>query len=343
LSYGPEDVGKLARADAGVSRRVIFPAFGLRCVTAVTIGAVVSAESVSNSRPEESGASARAALWLLPLAVVAAWWVRDLSFEWSSLVEYRFGPIVVMLTAYLVWERWPTRPKPEAPVSFAPSLALASFGFVCVLAAELYRIGLARTPTSSMLLSIGCASFIAAQLLVLAGRPTLRHFLFPLLFFFIAVPIPKFFWNPIVLGLQSFVAMLNVETLRVMGIPAERHVHIIQLPNTQVGVDEACSGVRSLQSSIMAALFVGDLTLRRWGWKVFFVLGGVGLAIAGNFVRSLYLSLTAYRHGAEALKAVHDAAGWSVLAFTAVGVVLLALLVSRLDRGLPVPSAGKDS
>lgn len=285
---------------------------------------------------KSSGSIVYQALWLLPLAAVAAWWVRDLSFQWSSLVEYRFGPIVVMLAAYLVWERWPARPRVEEPASFVSCLALAVFGFVCVLAAELYRIGLARTPTSSMLLSIGCASFIAAQLLCISGRPTLRHFLFPLLFFFIAVPIPKILWNPIVLNLQSFVAILNVETLRLLGIPAERHAHIITLPkNISVGVDEACSGVRSLQSSIMAALFVGDLTLRRFGWKVVFVFGGVSLAIAGNFARSLYLSLTAYHHGSDALKAVHDAAGWSVLAFTAVGVVLLSLLVSRLDRLTP--------
>jgi exosortase len=292
----------------------------------------MSADVQSGVRPEAPATGWTRALWLLPAALVAAWWIRDLSFEWSSLVEYHFGPIVVMLAAYLVWERWPSRPLQDAPAPFGTSLALAAVGFCCVLAAELYRIGLARTPTSSMLLSIGCALFIAAQLLVISGRRTLLHFLFPLLFFFIAVPIPKFFWNPIVLGLQTFVAMLNVEALRLMGIPAERFAHVIQLPNTRVGVDEACSGVRSLQSSIMAALFVGDLTLRRPGLKVFFLVGGVVLAILGNFLRSLYLSLTAYRHGDAALKAVHDTAGWSVLAFTAVGVVLLALLVSRLER-----------
>ena len=42
--------------------------------------------------------------------------------------------------------------------------------------------------------------------------------------------------------------------------------------------------------------------------------------------------MTAYRQGTDALKALHDAAGWSVLAFTAVGVVLLAMLVGRLEN-----------
>jgi hypothetical protein len=36
----------------------------------------------------------------------------------------------------------------------------------------------------------------------------------------VAVPIPKILWNPIVLGLQNFITMLNVETLKLIGIPA---------------------------------------------------------------------------------------------------------------------------
>jgi len=285
-----------------------------------------------------SGPSVIPMLWLLPVSVVCAWWVNDLRHQWASLVEYHFGWIVVMLAGYLVWERWPTRPLQDEPASFGPNLLMAAAGSICVAIGELYRIGIARTPSSSMALSIGCALFVAALVRGLHGQRTLRHFLFPLLFFFIAVPIPKSLWNPIVLGLQTFVAILNVEALGLLGIPAERHAHVIQLPNATVGVDEACSGVRSLQSSIMVALFIGDLTLRRTGWKIFFALGGITLAIAGNFARSLYLSTTAYRHGTDALKAIHDAAGWSVLAFTACGLVLLAVLVGRLEA-LTTPRA----
>lgn len=290
-----------------------------------------SAADLAPHSKTESGASVLQVLWLLPVAVVCAWWVNDLRYQWASLVEYHFGWIVVMLAVYLVWERWPTRPLQDEPAAFGLNLLMAAAGSICVAIGELYRIGIARTPSSSMALSIGCALFVAAMVRGLHGPRTLRHFLFPLLFFFIAVPIPKSLWNPIVLGLQTFVAILNVETLGLLGIPAERHAHVIQLPNATVGVDEACSGVRSLQSSIMAALFIGDLTLRRTGWKVFFALGGIALAIAGNFARSLYLSTTAYRHGTEALKAIHDTAGWSVLAFTACGLVLLAMLVGRLE------------
>jgi len=273
------------------------------------------------------------ALWA-PGAVVVAWWVWELSHHWAALVEYRFGWIVAMLAAYLAWERWPTQP-PARPGGHQGAVVLLGLGGAAlVLLAELYRIGLARTPTQAMLFSLGCASFVLAHLLALSGWERTRHFLFPVLFFFVAVPIPKIVWNPIVFGLQSLVTFLNVEALNLLGIPAVQQAHVIRLPNTTVGVDEACSGVRSLQSSIMAALFIGDLTLRRAGWKVFFLFAGVALAVVGNFGRSLYLSLTAHRSGADALKAVHDSAGWSVLLFTAAGIAALAWFVTRLEARL---------
>ncbi|MEI6342282.1 MAG: exosortase/archaeosortase family protein [Verrucomicrobiota bacterium] len=279
----------------------------------------------------------------MPGAVVVVWWIWELSFHWASLVEYKFGWIVVVLAGFLAWERWPTKPpmRPGGQVMVVGVLGLC--GFLMVLAAELYRIGLARTPTQAMLFSLGCASFVIAHMLSLLGWQGTRHFLFPVLFFFVAVPIPKFFWNPVVFGLQHFVASLNVEALNLLGIPAIQQNHVIQLPNTTVGVDEACSGVRSLQSSIMAALFIGDLTLRRVGWKFFFLAVGVLLAVMGNFGRSFYLSLTAHKGGPDALKAVHDSAGWSVLVFTAAGMACLAWAMTGIEKRVQQALASTDA
>lgn len=292
----------------------------------------MSSHPSTEPAPGRANASLAGKVLFAALVPVLAWWTLDLSYMWRSLVDYQFGWIVVMLAGYLIMERWPTRPVQDTPVAFWKCLLMALAGFPLVLFAELYRIGMSRTPTSSMSLSIGAALFVAALMLAVRGPATLRHFLFPLLFFFVAVPIPKVLWNPIVFSLQSFVAMVNVETLRLIGIPAEQHNQIIKLPNTEVGVNEACSGVRSLQSSIMAALFVGDLMLRRAGWRVALVVGGIGLAVLGNLCRSLFLSLAAYRGGAAGLQAVHDAAGWSVLIFTAVGVIVLVQILCRLEK-----------
>ena len=271
-------------------------------------------------------------LFHLPWVSVVAWWVWDLHIHWETQVEFQHGWLVVPLAAYLAWERVPGTP-PSVP---APSLrgpwVLALLSMPLVLVAELYKLAVASTPSSSFALSIGCCGFLTAIVWTQHGLPVAKRFLFPILFLFVAVPIPKSIWNPVVLGLQGFITALNVETLNLLGIPAHRSGNLIHLPKGVVGVDEACSGIRSLQSSIMAALFISDLTLRRTGAKVFFFVAGIGLAILGNFGRSLFLSLTAARKGIKAVDVVHDTAGWSVLVFTAGGIALLAWWIARAEK-----------
>jgi exosortase len=199
------------------------------------------------------------------------------------------------------------------------------------LVAELYRYALARSPASATALSLGTLCFIRAAILQQWGPQTLRHFRFPILFALIAVPIPGVLWSPVVFGLKGLVTFVNVELLNLLGIPALQQGSVIQLPNCRVGVDEACSGIRSLQSSLMMALFIGDQSLRQVGLRWLLVGGAVGWAVVGNIGRSLYLSLTAHRHGAEALDAVHDTAGWSVLVVTLVGLGVMAWALARWE------------
>ena len=58
------------------------------------------------------------------------------------------------------------------------------------------------------------------------------------------------------------------------------------------------------------------------------------LAVFGNLIRSLYLSITANNKGIASVEQVHDSAGWSILLFTAVGVAILAWLFARLEKWL---------
>jgi exosortase len=275
-----------------------------------------------------------ACLRLIPVVVILGWWIYDLQFQWSAMIEYQYGWLVAIMAAYLVWERWPTRPREDQPVKGWIGLALALVGVPFVLVAELYKQAIAHTPAASFSLSIGCTCFVCAVVLVGYGPRVLRHFLFPLLFLFVAVPLPSILWNPIVMSLQEMITAMNVTTLKLLGIPAVQQVNVIQLPNCLVGVDEACSGVRSLQSSIMAALFIGDIILKRTGLKALLLLAGIALAVIGNYIRSLYLTWTAYHHGIDAIKEAHDLAGWSILIGTAAGLILLAVIVHRIEKHL---------
>jgi exosortase len=279
--------------------------------------------------------TALAPVWIrfAPGLLILGWWLHDLQYQWSALVDYQYGYMVAMLAAYLVWERMPNRPLEDEPAP-AWGVCLVFLGAPLVLFAELYKQGVAPTPMASFVLSIGCVLFLSALLLASFGRRTWRHFFFPLMFMFVAVPLPGSLWSPVVNTLRGGITTMDVEALKLLGVPAMQQGNVIRLPSCVVGVDEACSGVRSLQSSIMAALFIGDLVFRRTSSRVLFLGAGIVLALAGNFLRSLYLSLTAHRHGIEALHKIHDAAGWSILAFTAIGLILCAWGVTRLESSL---------
>jgi exosortase len=198
---------------------------------------------------------------------------------------------------------------------------------------------------------------VTANLGLVYGWAGLRCFGMAFFFILIAMPMPSAIQGPLVGGLQAKVAWVNTEVLNLLGIPAQQVGSLIHLPAGTVGVDEACSGIRSLQSTIMATVFIGYLTLKRASLQVLLLLFGIALAIFGNLVRSLYLSLTANAKGIQAIAGVHDAAGWSILAFTAVGVFLLSWYFKKLERQItetadvpaeeaavadaPSPAAGK--
>ncbi len=286
--------------------------------------------AAAQAMPGREWARTPVAAWL-PLAVFVGWWVYSLQFHWRDQEEHRFGFLVVVLVGFLVWDRWDSRPREDAPAPMWKTTAWMLAGFPLVLLAELYRHALARTPASATALSLGTVCFISASVLQQWGPRTLRHFRFPLLFALVAVPLPGIVWNPVTLGLKGLVTSINVELLGLWGIPAERQGSVIQLPNCRVGVDEACSGIRNLQSSLMMALFIGDQALRRPGLRSLLVAGAVGWAVVGNIGRSFYLSLTAHRHGAGALEAIHDTAGWSVLVVTLVGLAAMAWVLARWE------------
>jgi len=54
----------------------------------------------------------------IPILLIVGWWILDLRVHWDSVPEYNFGWIVVLLTAYLVWDRWAARPRTDTPLAF---------------------------------------------------------------------------------------------------------------------------------------------------------------------------------------------------------------------------------
>ncbi|HRI80811.1 MAG TPA: exosortase/archaeosortase family protein [Opitutaceae bacterium] len=158
----------------------------------------------------------------------------------------------------------------------------------------------------------------------------------------LCAPIPPGTYSRISLSLQLWISEYVLASLHLLGIAASRTGNIIELANVSVGVEEACSGVRSLISCIFAGLFFSASMVRRPWARGLIILLAPPLALGMNFLRSLLLTLLANRN-VDISGAWHDATGFAVLGITAVILGGIALLLENPAlRPVAVPAEKSD-
>ena len=155
------------------------------------------------------------------------------------------------------------------------------------------------------------------------------RFPFPILFFLVAVPWPSGLENFVTQSLMRLNSATTVNLLGLLGVPALQHGNVIEVGTGVVGIDEACSGIRSLQATLMISLFLGELyALTAWR-RAFCVLAGFALAFAFNVGRTLLLTRVAAAKGISAVASWHDPAGVTILVACFLCIWVLALLLKR--------------
>jgi len=127
-----------------------------------------------------------------------------------------------------------------------------------------------------------------------------------------------------------------------LGIPAQPHGNVIEVATGEVGIDEACSGIRSFQATLMISLFLGALYHMSWPRRLSLVLGGFALSFVFNLVRMSILVWVAARQSPGAIAKWHDPAGVVILmaCFFALWGLSLLLEPSRKNLAAPVPVTG---
>ncbi len=226
---------------------------------------------------------------------------------------------------YMLWKRSGSRPE-SSPPTFSPLLSVAVF---ILLIPFVWFLGEAN-PDWRLLAWLHATLVIAATLALILrthGEKVVAHYAFPIAFFLLSIPWPSAMEQLITGKLMAAVAWLTVELLNLMGTPAIQRGNIIETASGLVGIDEACSGVRSLQATLMAAVFIGELMRLATARRVLLVGLGVLVTLLFNVVRTFLLTRTAAVDGLQALAQWHDPAGWSIFAASFVALVALAWLL----------------
>jgi hypothetical protein len=255
-----------------------------------------------------------------PCALLATAWAMvffRIHDTWIANPVYAYGWSVPWLALYLARERWLDRPT--AGATPGPGLVWA---VALLLLGAYLPIRIIQEANPDWVKINWALVGVAAGFSVLAawaqgGLRQAVHFLFPVLFCFTALPWPVWLEEELVQGLMRGNASVCAEVLTFAGLPALAQGNLIQVANTLLNVEEACSGIQSLQTAFMMALFLGEFHRVTLARRAGLLATALSLAVVGNLGRTLILAFGARTGAAERW---HDPVGQLAMVLTLTGV-----------------------
>jgi len=286
-----------------------------------------------------SGASINKAGRLVAIVLFSLLWfelINQLKAEWWLNPQYNYGLIIPLLALYLFWKRSRNRPAPASPVATGFPIAFILFCAALFLPIRFLAEANPDWRLLSWLLALAVVTISLSFLYLTAGRAWLRHFAFPVLFFLVAVPWPVRIEQVVIQDLMRIVTAINVTFLQLAAVPALQHGNVIEVGTGFIGIEEACSGVRSLQATLMVSLFLGELYFFTVSRRLILIVIGGLLAFVCNVVRTAILVWAGTTRGPKSIEAWHDPAGLTILMVCLFGLWVVSLIMQRRGNASPI-------
>jgi exosortase len=262
---------------------------------------------------------------LLPaLAVTWSYWttLQELSLRWSNDPQYSHGYLVPFFALALLWIRRRQCIEDRASPSWW-GLPLLVFGITLRLIGTHYYF--------VWLDPLSLVPCLAGACLMMGGRSVWRWAWPSIVFLFFMIPLPFRLATAMSSPLQNLATITSTFALQTLGFPALAEGTTILLDDKQIGIVEACSGLRMLV--VFFALSTGvALVIERRRWeKVLIILSAIPIALISNVLRITITGVLLQTTSSEvAEKFFHDMAGWFMMPL-ALGLLALELkLLSRL-------------
>ena len=301
--------------------------------------------------------------------------IGDQLYWWINREDYSFGFLVPFFAIYVIYDRWSlissyifsnnslVAAKVDYPSSRSEGNAkyesfnkwleyLALVGFIVGLL--LFGVGALLRSVSgpqnpaSLAIAASFASITLFGIFIMSkeqvdGRPMALKdrialtflFLFPALIWLLSAPLVSALETQIRVFLLTKVTVIVFTVFDLLGYELEREGNVLLLPVGKVGVEDACSGIRSLTACLFAGSFLAAIFLKHLWKKILLVFAAMLLAVFTNLLRSMFLTLWAYHNGSQAIDAhwylpvigdigsVHDVTGMGILVLTCIGLLLL--------------------
>jgi len=262
--------------------------------------------------------------WFLALLIVLFFPVLvPMVKEWGFNEDMGHAFLVPLVAGYVVWQdRARILAQPLKPCWPALLLVVWSFcqmvlGF---LGADFF---VARTAFLEAIVGV---------IWTIAGTAVLRSLAFPLFLLAFMIRIPLFIYQKITFDLQLLASGLAEAALQAIGIPVLRTGNVLELPNRQLQVVEACSGIRSLLSLTFLSLAYSQFFDNRRWMKVVLVVATIPIAIGANSIRIIITGLLSEYKPEWADGAYHALEGWVIFMLALFALMAVHRLICRFQR-----------
>ena len=279
--------------------------------------------------------------------MISIWFliVLQLSTTWNTNEQYAHGFLVPFLCFYLLLKSEPFTGNQESKKSLLQGKTWFLIGIPLLL--SLVPLWTIRGANSDWRLLNFVLFGIVFLLTVIpfydqGGWSRIKNLIFPLLFFTVAIPWPLATDLQLTQWFQERISSIIVDILLLLEHEASLQGTVIDVGIFgQVGIDQACSGINGLQSSIVVTLFFGAYYRFRWINRVVLILSGAMIAIGFNLLRAFSLSYikvkgkghlledALFSIGGWDMPSLHDLAGWIETSL----IFLFIYLLARSARG----------
>jgi exosortase len=280
-----------------------------------------------------------------PLLSMGALWgmlIYQLQVTWTVNPQYSYGFLVPILCLFMLWRQGD---KSVIVPDNSPSLAKKAFTSIAMILGclSLFPLWVIREANSDWrLLNWAFAFIVIGITFTWLGRKntflSLKSYIYPTLFFLVSVPWPLAWDAEITLYLQNQATIFATEILWILGYPVEYTGNLIKIIGSGKvvsSVDEACSGIRGLQSSIVIALFLGFYYNFPIWIRLCFCILGVFSAFVINLIRVFALTYIGVTKGSDSIGYWHDPAGYTESIAIFICLFGIAVLLSKILKHNP--------
>ncbi len=242
-------------------------------------------------------------MWFLAAALLLAVVIHSPTFAtmveiWMRSDTFVHGFLIVPVSAYLVWRRWPLLRTVDIE-PFYPGLLLLCAATTAWWLADFLDVQVGKQLMATAILPL--------LVLTLAGTKFTRNIAFPLGYLLFAVP----FGEAAIPYLIDFTAEFTVRALQLTGFPVLRDGAFFSIPTGNFEVAKACSGIRYVLASLALGTLYGYLIYNQTSKRIAFFVFALVLPILANGVRAYGIVLLAHYSGMRIAVGVdHIIFGW---------------------------------